>query len=144
RVMGDGATDGPKNQHALLLLENGNLAMFDNQGDEANNNAGSRYVEYRISGSQGFWRAEKIREYRDRFLYSRITSDVDFTSEGNLLMAWGCPQRIREIAPNNSLLFDMDVTQNKDFFYRVDKMPLYPYNNPLKKYSIEANFQDVY
>ncbi|MGL5955995.1 MAG: aryl-sulfate sulfotransferase, partial [Brevinema sp.] len=42
RVMGDGATDGPKNQHALLLLENGNLAMFDNQGDEANNNAGSR------------------------------------------------------------------------------------------------------
>nr|WP_258074869.1 aryl-sulfate sulfotransferase [Brachyspira murdochii] len=33
RVKGDGLDDGPKNQHALFLLANGNLGMFDNQGD---------------------------------------------------------------------------------------------------------------
>ncbi|MBW5390616.1 aryl-sulfate sulfotransferase, partial [Brachyspira hampsonii] len=48
-VKGDGMNDGPKNQHALFLLANGNLGMFDNQGDENTNPNGSRYVEYSIT-----------------------------------------------------------------------------------------------
>ena len=46
RVKGDALIDVPKNQHALILLENGNLGMLDNQGYANRNSKGSRYIEY--------------------------------------------------------------------------------------------------
>ena len=140
RVMGDAAVDGPKNQHALLLRKNGTIAMFDNYGDKDTSSIGSRYVEYKISGKKGKWKGKKVREYKDDTLYSRITSDIDLVGNNhqNVLIAWGEPEHIREIDKNNKILFDMAVKQEW-FFYRADKMPLYPYQSTRKRYPIEAN-----
>ncbi|MEI0794531.1 aryl-sulfate sulfotransferase [Brachyspira pilosicoli] len=126
RVKGAGINDGPKNQHALFLHKNGNLGMFDNQGDELNNPNGSRYVEYKITGSHGNWKAEKIYEYRDISLYSQVMSDVDFTGENyqNLLLCYSVPTaRILEVEKNTkNVLFRLDLPW---ITYRADKMPLY-------------------
>ncbi len=142
RVQGEGATDGPKNQHALFLFENGNLGMFDNQGDEDTNPAGSRYVEYQITGSIGSWLGIKAREYRDPNLYSRIRSDVDITGEGNLLILWATTSRVREIdLDSQEILFDIQASKGEYQYrsYRADKMPIYPYQDPNKKYAMDYN-----
>ena len=127
RVKGDALNDGPKNQHALFLLENGNLGMFDNQGDEYDNNPnGSRYVEYEITGTYGNYTAQKVYEYRDSSLYSRTMSDADFTGESfqNLLLLYSDPNaRILEIEKDTeNVLFRLDLGFSP---YRIDKMPLY-------------------
>ncbi len=143
RVGGAGASDGPKNQHALFLLENGNLGMFDNQGDETTSTTGSRYVEYAISQSGSSYTATKAREYRDSSLYSRIMSDVDFTGEGNLLMTWGVPYRMREVnLDTQEVLFDISFKVASWGMYRGDKMPLYPYTDTSKAYSEDANLKN--
>ncbi|MEI0559386.1 aryl-sulfate sulfotransferase [Brachyspira intermedia] len=126
RVMGDGATDGPKNQHALFLLANGNLGMFDNQGDEDTNPNGSRYVEYKITGTHGNYTAQKVYEYRNSSMYSRLRSDVDFTGDSyqNLLLCY---------ADNSAGILEIEKGVKKELFklnlnpevYRADKMPLY-------------------
>lgn len=126
RVKGAGIDDGPKNQHALFLLANGNLGMFDNQGDENTNPNGSRYVEYKITGTHGNYTAEKVYEYMNTSLYSRIMSDVDFTGENyqNLLLVYAYPTaRILEVEKNSKReLFKLSLPFAT---YRVDKMPLY-------------------
>ena len=126
RVKEDGLNDGPKNQHALFLLANGNLGMFDNQGDEDTNPNGSRYVEYKITGTHGNYIAQKVYEYRDPSLYSRVMSDVDFTGENyqNLLLCYAYPTaRILEVEKSTkNVLFRLDFPF---ITYRADKMPLY-------------------
>lgn len=142
RVKGDGQTDGPKNQHALLLRRNGNIAMFDNQGDEKTNPKGSRYVEYSIRGELGNWTATKVREYRDASLYSNYISDIDLTGDEhqNILLAYGSPKKIIEVDANNKVLFEMDLHLfTGSFSYRIAKMPLYPYADFRKKYTIDQN-----
>ncbi|WIH81124.1 aryl-sulfate sulfotransferase [Brachyspira pilosicoli] len=126
RVKGDGLNNGPKNQHALFLHKNGNLGMFDNQGDELTNPNGSRYVEYKITGTHGNYMAQKIDEYRDSSLYSRTMSDLDFTGENyqNLLLCYAEPTaRILEVEKNTkNILFRLNLPFQT---YRADKMPLY-------------------
>ncbi|MEI0565256.1 aryl-sulfate sulfotransferase, partial [Brachyspira pulli] len=126
RVKGDAVNDGPKNQHALFLLANGNLGMFDNQGDENTNPNGSRYVEYKVTGSYGNYIAQKIYEYRDSSLYSQIMSDVDFTGENyqNILLLYSYPTaRIVEVEKNTKKeLFKLYLPFDT---HRIDKMPLY-------------------
>ncbi|WIH83331.1 aryl-sulfate sulfotransferase [Brachyspira pilosicoli] len=126
RVKGDAINNGPKNQHALFLLANGNLGMFDNQGDEDTNPAGSRYIEYKITGTHGNYTAKKVYEYKESSLYSRIMSDIDFTGENyqNLLICYAFPTaRILEVEKNTQkVLFRLDLPF---MTYRADKMPLY-------------------
>ncbi|WP_020003366.1 aryl-sulfate sulfotransferase [Brachyspira innocens] len=125
RVKGAGLYDGPKNQHALFLLENGNLGMFDNQGDEDTNPNGSRYVEYKITGTHGNYTAENVYEYRDSSLYSRFMSDIDFTGDNhqNLLLVYANIGTILEVEKNTrNVLFRLDLPFQT---YRVEKMPLY-------------------
>ncbi len=140
RVQGDGATDGPKNQHALIITKEGNIGMFDNQGDSPENTKGSRYVEYEITGEHGSYSAIKGREYRDPKLYSRFFCDVDFVGENNanILLNFGYLGRILEIDENKNTLFDAKINM-KNFIYRTDKMPLYPYSDESKFYPIEHN-----
>ncbi|MEI0566534.1 aryl-sulfate sulfotransferase [Brachyspira pulli] len=127
RVKGDAVLDGPKNQHALFLLANGNIGMFDNQGDSDSNPNGSRYVEYKITGNHGNYTAQKVYEYRDSSSYSRTMSDVDFTGENhqNLLLCYAASPtaRIIEVEKNTkNVLFKLDLPF---VTYRADKMPLY-------------------
>ncbi len=138
RVGGNGINDGPRNQHALFLHSNGNLGMFDNGGDDGNRP--SRYVEYSITGSTGSYSASKTREYKDSSLFSQIMSDVDFTGDDNLLIGWswlgsGSYSRIREVDSSDTVLFDMQTS----VFYRMDKMPIYPYQDSNKKYAMDYN-----
>lgn len=126
RVKGAGMDDGPKNQHALFLNQNGNLGMFDNQGDKADNQNGSRYIEYKITGTHGNYTAAKVYEYRDTSLYSRIMSDVDFTGENyqNLLLVYAYQKtrilELEKISKRELLKLYLPFVT-----YRVDKMPLY-------------------
>ena len=126
RVKGAGKDDGPKNQHALFLHKNGNLGMFDNQGDEITNPNGSRYVEYKIVGTHGNYTAQKVYEYIDSTLYSRVMSDVDLTGNNyrNLLLTYTYPTtKILEIEKSiKKELFKLNLPF---MTYRVDKMPLY-------------------
>ncbi|MEI0530952.1 aryl-sulfate sulfotransferase [Brachyspira pilosicoli] len=129
RVKGDAINDGPKNQHALFLHKNGNLGMFDNQGDEDSNPNGSRYVEYKIIGTYGNYQAKKVYEYRYPSLYSRITSDVDFTGENyqNMIITYGLSKTVIEIHKDTkNILFKFIVNiTDPTYLYRADKMPLY-------------------
>ncbi|MEI0702365.1 aryl-sulfate sulfotransferase [Brachyspira intermedia] len=125
KIKGAGSADGPKNQHALFLHKNGNLGMFDNQGDEISNPNGSRYVEYKIIGTHGNYTAEKSYEYRDPSLYSQFMADVDFLGNNyeNMLLTYAMSGDILEINKNSrtkifSVYFGFQV-------YRADKMPLY-------------------
>ena len=142
RVKDAGMNDGPKNQHALFLLANGNLGMFDNQGDEDTNPNGSRYVEYKIIGAHGNYTAQKVDEYKYKSLYSRIVSDVDFTGENyqNLLLTYGYPTaKIVEVEKNSKKeLFKLDLPFGT---YRVDKMPLY-YDDG-RVYSEDCNLKNA-
>ncbi len=140
RVKGAAATDGPKNQHALLLFKNGNLGMMDNAGDEEESTKGSRYVEYKITGELGSFTATKVREYEDPSLYSQTRSDIDFTADGNLLMLYANINRIQEVDIDNGnrVVFDLH-SKASEFIYRMAKMPLYPYQDSNKKYSIGYN-----
>ena len=144
RVNGDAVNDGPKNQHALFLHKDGRLEMFDNQGDENSNPNGSRYVEYRITGTHGNYTAQKTAEYRDiNNSYSRIRSDVDFTGDNyqNLLILY---------AFSYARLFEVEINSGKELFnfssqdfkpYRVDKMPLY-YDDG-RVYSEDCNLKNL-
>lgn len=141
RVGGVAINDGPKNQHGLLLLADGNLAMFDNQGDELTSSTGSRYVEYKITkDSSGSWTATKADEYRDPSLYSKIVSDVDLTGDNkeNLLITYGAWQaRILEMTKQNkTLLFRLDLPF---LSYRTEKMPLYYESG--RKYPEDSNLK---
>nr|WP_258074870.1 hypothetical protein [Brachyspira murdochii] len=70
--------------------------------------------------------AQKVYEYRDSSLYSRIMSDVDFTGENyeNLLFVYAYPTaRILEIEKNSKReLFKLSLPFAT---YIVDKLPLY-------------------
>ena len=144
RVKGDALANGPKNQHALLLRQDGNLAMFDNQGDRESSALGSRYVEYAITGNHGNYTATVAHEYRDpnpissRIVYSRIMSDVDLLPNNKVLILSAVGSTIREVdLTTKDVKFDM--TFNLGWVYRADKMPLYPYQDQIKVYSIDYN-----
>ena len=127
KVLGDGNTDGPKSQHALFLISTNVIAMFDNQGDEDKNPNGSRYVEYKITGSHGSWKAEKIYEYKTmNNLYSHYISDVDFLSNGNILLDFGNNAQIMEVnKTTKEILYHLKFLIKTWGIYRIDKMPLY-------------------
>ena len=143
RVKGDIAlNDGPKNQHAVFLLANGNIAMFDNQGDDQTGPKSSRYVEYKITGDETKgYTASKEHEYRDTSLYSQFTSDVDYTIEGNILITYGVNTGIvREVKKDSvgTILFDLEIGKDS-WIYRTDKLPLY--YETARKYSEDSNLK---
>ena len=136
KVLGDGNTDGPKSQHALFLISTNVIAMFDNQGDEDENPNGSRYVEYKITGSHGNWKAEKIYEYKtaDK-LYSHYISDVDYLTNGNILLDFGNNSQIMEVnKETKEVLYQLKFGLKTWGIYRIDKMPFY--------YSPEYDFNE--
>ena len=136
RVNGDAWVDGPKNQHALFLLNNGNIGMFDNQGDESNNTNGSRYVEYRVFEDFNNFDSEKIYEYKYSNVFSGWTSDVDYSGEKyeNILLTYGNSgeQLILEVEKDSKeVLFKLETRSNirGGSLYRADKMPFYYEDN---------------
>ena len=132
-------TEGPRNQHAPLLKANGNIVVFDNIGEKRKDPQGSRVAEYRLTRNG----VQLVREFRHPKKYhSRLSSDVDLTGPNreNWLILWAetYPNHLTEVGPDNTILFDMSF-ETKQLFFRTDKMPLYPYNNPTLKYSIDQN-----
>ena len=140
KVLGDGNTDGPKSQHALFLISTNVIGMFDNQGDEDINYNGSRYVEYKITGSHGNWKAEKIYEYKtDNKLYSHYISDIDFLSNGNMLLDFGNNSQIMEVNKDTKeVYYHLKFGIKTWGIYRIDKMPFY-YSDGYK-FSDECSF----
>lgn len=125
RVKGDAILEGPSGQHALFLLANGNLGMFDNQVEGKKQ---SRYIEYKIDNINGQYTAKVIEKIEIDNLNARITSDVDFLGENynNLLLTYGDTTKvIVEIEKaNRNKLFELKMNFGS-YLYRADKMPLY-------------------
>ncbi|WP_297208012.1 aryl-sulfate sulfotransferase [uncultured Brachyspira sp.] len=140
KVLGDGNTDGPKSQHALFLISTNVIGMFDNQGDEEQNPNGSRYVEYKITGSHGNWKAEKIYEYKtENKLYSHYISDIDFLTNGNMLLDFGNNSQIMEVNKDTKeVYYHLRFGIRTWGIYRIDKMPLYYEEN--REYNKDASF----
>lgn len=137
----------PKVQHGLLLKKNGNLVLFDNNGDEVHNYQGSRVLEYKLDHQQR--KAKIIRQYtHPRRVYSRILSDIDLIGNNNWLILWGfdTPRtdfritRLVEVNSKNRLIMDMSL--RRDWVYRVEKKPLYPYQDTNKNYNIDVLEKD--
>ena len=138
RVKGAGFDNGPKNQHALLLRANDNLAMFDNQGDKWDNPAGSRFIEYKITGSDKAYTASKVQTYRDPNRYSNFRSDVDLLRNDQLLISYSdgkATKVVNYLESGQKTVFEMTYNISP---FRNDKMPLYPYNDG-RKYPIDFN-----
>lgn len=139
----------PRNQHSLLLRSNGNLLMFDNQGDNDISFVGSRVLEYQItpnSNEQG-GQATLIKNIKHpKRVYSRLLSDVDLIGDNyeNLLVLWGFDTllnifqttRLAEFDRDGTLIFDMSL--RTEWVYRAEKKPLYPYQDTNKKYSVDV------
>ena len=125
RVKGDAIAEGPSGQHALFLLANGNLAMFDNQVEGKKQ---SRYIEYKIDNVNGQYTASIVEKIEIDDLSARITSDIDFLGENyqNILITYGATTKvIVEIEKTSrNKLFQLKVPFGTHL-YRADKMPLY-------------------
>ncbi|MDO6993603.1 aryl-sulfate sulfotransferase [Brachyspira innocens] len=144
RVGGAAVNDGPRNQHALLLYQNGKIAMFDNRdegGLPPNMTVGeSRYVEYQITqDSSGNWTALKTDEYKNGE-YSKMVSDIDLTGDNNenLLITYGSFQaKIFELnKTSKAVLYQLNLPF---LTYRTEKMPLYYEQG--RKYPEDSNLK---
>jgi arylsulfate sulfotransferase len=145
--------DWPWGQHAIELLSNGDLAMFDNgfnllfRGQQA---GFSRAVEYRVDEEARTVR--QVWEYgadRGTDYYSSIISDVDtLPRTGNRLVTSGSIRDssngphayVTEITyPAGKTIFEARIGfrdahsnhkaggwGNMDIVYRAERMPLYP------------------
>ena len=140
RVKGDAISEGPSGQHALFLLANGNLAMFDNQVEGKKQ---SRYIEYEIDNINGQYTATIVEKIEIDNLSARITSDIDFLGENyqNILITYGATTKvIVEIEKSSrNKLFQLKVPFGTHL-YRADKMPLY-YDEG-RVYSEDCNFKN--
>ncbi len=142
--------DWPTGQHALNLLPNGNLLLFDN-GLRRNYDpkpSYSRAVEYKIDEVNRtvtqVWQYGKERGVE---MYSPITSDVDVLANGNRLItsgnirASGKPGHAKMVEvtyPDNEVVFEADLyfqdalgTKEKswgqfDIVFRGERYPLTP------------------
>ena len=125
RVKGDALNEGPSGQHALFLLPNGNLGMFDNQVEFKKQ---SRYIEYKINKIGEEYQADIVDKIEVDDLNAFATSDVDFTGKNyeNLLLTYGTDKKsIVELEKNTrKKLFQLTINFGS-YLYRADKMPLY-------------------
>ncbi|MCB0208985.1 MAG: aryl-sulfate sulfotransferase [Anaerolineae bacterium] len=94
-LQGDGIW--PTQQHAVKMLADNTLLMFDNgthrNGIQDVNQLYSRVVQYRLdvsSSNRQDWSASQIWEFRDKEpFYSPILSEADLMKNGNILIADG-------------------------------------------------------
>ncbi|MCB0165381.1 MAG: aryl-sulfate sulfotransferase [Anaerolineae bacterium] len=94
-LQGDGLW--PVQQHAVKMLDDNTLLMFDNganrNGIQDANQLYSRVVQYRLDDSNPnpqTWSASQIWEFRDsQPFYSSILSEADLLENGNILIADG-------------------------------------------------------
>lgn len=125
RVKGDAISEGPSGQHALFLLPNGNLGMFDNQVEAKKQ---SRYIEYEITKVVEGYQAAIIDKIEADNLHANITSDVDFVGENyeNLLLTYGDRTKVVvELEKNTRKKLFQGSMNFGTYLYRADKMPLY-------------------
>ena len=125
RVKGDALAEGPSGQHALFLLSNGNLGMFDNQVEAKKQ---SRYIEYEINKVGEEYQARIIDKIEVDNLQANVTSDVDFVGENyeNLLLTYGDTTKVVVELEKSSRIKLFQASMNfGQFLYRADKLPLY-------------------
>lgn len=134
-------------QHAVLVLENQDLLVFDNgfnRNFQFQNEGYSRAVSYSVD--QSTMEVKQNWQYGKALgtpFWSRIISDVDLLKQsGNVLITSGLTSSgasIHEISyPDHRLLFEANlifknvrgggtVWGDYDLMYRSERMPLYPY-----------------
>ncbi|MFO7878481.1 MAG: aryl-sulfate sulfotransferase [Bacteroidales bacterium] len=145
--------DWPWGQHACMLLENGNILLYDNgvnrQFQNPSNNH-SRAVEYDINESE--MTVKQVWQYgkeRGPEFHSYIVSDVDVLDNGNRFITSGTVNHnnlhyasLTEISiPDNTEVFEATVFFKDelgtnaggwgdfDLIYRSEKLSLYPADN---------------
>lgn len=141
----DESFDWPWGQHAVKLLENGNILLFDNGANRTYGQATTQYsraVEYEINASEKT--VKQVWEFgkdRGEEAYSEIMGDVDLLPEtGNRLLCFSGINydasryaKIIEVSyPDNMEIFEADIVFKNlnsgevgDIIYRAESISLY-------------------
>ncbi|MGA2298171.1 MAG: aryl-sulfate sulfotransferase, partial [FCB group bacterium] len=111
----DNGFTGFSHQHAMSLLPNGNILMFDN--GNLKNYRYSRAVEYQIDVAHKI--ATKVWEYRyTPDIYQNIMGSAYRMSNGNTLINW-CSSKITEVKQNKSKAFELTFNSNLIYWHNI-------------------------
>lgn len=110
---------GFSHQHSALLLENGNILLYDN--GNLKNIPVSRAVEYKLNFNTKV--ATKIWEHqRSSDFYQSSMGNVQRLSNGNTLINWG-RNSISEVRPNNTVAFNLVYSESLNMVvYRAHRV----------------------
>ncbi|HWK53303.1 MAG TPA: arylsulfotransferase family protein, partial [Hyphomicrobiales bacterium] len=98
------ATKGPwLGQHDPHILDNGNLLLFDNNGDFTPEQGDSRVLEFDPDTLELQW---QYTGSADEPLHSVIRSEVQRLPNGNTLITESSQGRILEVAPDHSIVWE--------------------------------------
>lgn len=116
-------------QHAIKVLDNRNLMLYDN-GNLSTPQI-SRVLEISITETDSFPTAEIVWEYiLPESLYTKQIGEADRLSNGNTLIIAGTYGRILEVGADSSLIWELQMSplsNAQDYIYRSDRIPgLYP------------------
>ena len=107
------ATRGPWHMlHDPVLLDSGNLLVFDNHGDMARGGR-SRILELQPATGEIVWEWPGLQGYD---LYSSIGGSVERLANGNTLVSETNRGRIIEVAPNGDVVWDFEVPERTGFW----------------------------
>lgn len=116
-------------QHAVEILENGNLLMFDNGNRRGHSfclppQPYSTAVELAVNPGEPEPVEEVWRHTLD--LFAPFVGDADRLPNGNTLITAGAVQRVFEVAEDGSLVWEYEQ-YDSNLIYRADRIPtLYP------------------
>ena len=94
---------GFSRQHGVRRLANGNIIIFDNGNDR--NPQVSRAVEYQLD--ETFHTATFVGEYRVPDLFGNAMGFAQRLQNGNTVVCFGTARFIREVSPDNRVLWQL-------------------------------------
>jgi hypothetical protein len=90
-------------QHDPQILENGNILLFDNNGNLSPDNGGSRVIEFDPENLAIAWQYTGTKETP---LYSPIRSEIQRLPNGNTLITEASAGRIVEVTPDKQVVWE--------------------------------------
>jgi len=113
-------------QHAVEVLENGNILLYDNHSFEVPNI--SRCIEFEVDSSQTLF--SQVWQYKlEENLFGQFAGDCDRLDNGNTLINTGASGHIIEVDEESNIVWDISFNYNNQLMrlIRSQRIPgLYP------------------
>ncbi|MCP4276968.1 MAG: hypothetical protein GY779_11530 [Gammaproteobacteria bacterium] len=106
-------------QHDPDMLPNGDIMLFDNQGDLSANAKGSRVIQFDPVTMEQTW---VFPEGESEQLYSAVKSSQQRLSNGNTLITESNNGRILEVTPNKVVVWEFYIPERKTSKTKVDEV----------------------